>query len=174
MGHVMNDTPTSELDKQILAQTRADWQKLAKVVALVSNERGTSTDEAYQEVADRIRRLVDVGLIDARGDLAEWRRSEVRLRVRNASDLNDFQRSTLDRLQPVLLEHGPVPAVEIRRGPEESDAVVKWRRLEFWIYPDGANVHGDGVDERLEICDFDSLDALQDAYITLAENLVRR
>jgi hypothetical protein len=86
MSHVMNDTPTGELDKQILALSRADWQKLAKIIVLVSRERGTSTDEAYQEVADRIRRLVDVGLIDARGDLAKWRHSEVRLSRRRATN----------------------------------------------------------------------------------------
>jgi hypothetical protein len=42
---------------------------------------------------------------------------------------------------------------------------VEGSGLEFWIYPDGANIGGKGVDDRFEYEGFPSLNELRDTFI---------
>jgi hypothetical protein len=53
------------------------WQKVAKIIALVSNPAADGKD--FNTIAVRIRALVDDGKLEAKGDLSRWRYSEVRL-----------------------------------------------------------------------------------------------
>lgn len=68
------------VDDLILSHASCQWQKVAMVVAKTSKEcddKGIKTD--YNEIALEIRTLVVSGRLDARGDLSDWRHSEVRL-----------------------------------------------------------------------------------------------
>jgi hypothetical protein len=66
-----------DIDQAILAQCREQWLKVARVLAFTVNALENSiTDEA---AADRLATLVAAGRLEARGDIAKWRHSEVRL-----------------------------------------------------------------------------------------------
>jgi Protein of unknown function len=69
----MNDP----LDALILSFASERWQKVAKMIAVVSDRAGDGTN--FDAIADRIRALVDDGKLQAEGDLSRWRFSEVRL-----------------------------------------------------------------------------------------------
>jgi hypothetical protein len=69
----------AEIDRAIVAVTKNQWQKVAKVIAVAMQ----STPRAPTDVPDifyslRIRRLVDDGKLEAQGDLRRMRFSEVR------------------------------------------------------------------------------------------------
>jgi hypothetical protein len=65
------------LDALILSAAIERWQKVARIIALVSERAGDGTN--FDAIADRIRALVDDGKLQAEGDLSRWRYSEVRL-----------------------------------------------------------------------------------------------
>lgn len=67
---------SEEIDTQIVDAAGKHWRKVAFIVAKVGQTNG---DVDYSVVADRIRELVREGRLLAQGDLADWRRSEVRL-----------------------------------------------------------------------------------------------
>jgi Protein of unknown function len=69
----MNDL----LDMLILSSASERWQKVARIVALVSDR--ASDETKLDAIADRIQALVDDGKLQAEGDLSRWRYSEVRL-----------------------------------------------------------------------------------------------
>lgn len=66
------------LDSLILTCAMERWQKVARMIALVADRAGT--EPKFEDIAARIRRLVDAGKLEAKGDLARWGHSEVRLR----------------------------------------------------------------------------------------------
>ncbi len=68
----MNDM----LDAIILSSASERWQKVAKIIAVVSDRAGDATN--LDAIAGRIRILVGVGKLEAKGDLSRWRYSEVR------------------------------------------------------------------------------------------------
>ena len=69
----MNDP----LDAMILSSASERWQKVAKIIAVVSERTGDGTN--FDAIAARIRALVDNGQLQAEDDLSRWRCSEVRL-----------------------------------------------------------------------------------------------
>jgi hypothetical protein len=68
---------SNALDALILSVASERWQKVARIIALVSERAGDGTN--FDAIADRIRALVDDGKLQAEGDLSRWRYSEVRL-----------------------------------------------------------------------------------------------
>jgi hypothetical protein len=68
-----------ELDLLILARAQPQWRKVAYVIASIGHDLNTTTDEEYTALAARIVALVKAGKLEAQGDLAKWRNSEVRL-----------------------------------------------------------------------------------------------
>jgi hypothetical protein len=69
----MNDP----LDALILSSASERWQKVARIIAVVSERAGDGTN--FNAIAARICALVDDGKLQAKGDLSRWRYSEVRL-----------------------------------------------------------------------------------------------
>ena len=73
---------SSRIDKAILAVAQPDWLKVARVIVDVARVQAAGvpeTEHGFQEIAERIEALVCRGRLVAQGDLAKWRRSEVRL-----------------------------------------------------------------------------------------------
>jgi hypothetical protein len=68
---------SSALDALILSAASERWQKVARIIAVVSQRAGDGTN--FDAIAARIRDLVDDGKLQAEGDLSRWRHSEVRL-----------------------------------------------------------------------------------------------
>jgi hypothetical protein len=68
----MND----RLDPLILSAASDRWQKVAKIIALASD--GGSDPVNVPAIASRIASLVDEGKLEAKGDVSNWRFSEVR------------------------------------------------------------------------------------------------
>lgn len=66
------------LDSLILACSSERWQKVARIIAQVA-DRATAGGN-FEMIASRIRTLVEDGKLEAKGDLSQWRYSEVRLR----------------------------------------------------------------------------------------------
>jgi hypothetical protein len=64
------------LDSLILSTATERWQKVARIVALVSGHTGD--DISPDAIAERIRALVDSGKLEAKGDVSRWGHSEVR------------------------------------------------------------------------------------------------
>jgi hypothetical protein len=68
----MKDT----LDSLILSSVSDRWQKVAKIMALVSERHSSTAD--FSAIEARIRVLTEDGKLEAKGDLSQWRFSEVR------------------------------------------------------------------------------------------------
>lgn len=68
---------TTDVDALILASTGNHWRKVAMVVVQVG-ERASDTVVDDETVAARIRSLVAAGHLESKGDLSQWRFSEVR------------------------------------------------------------------------------------------------
>lgn len=64
-----------EIDSQIIAHAKRDWQKVAMIIAKV----GQPTNTNYDDIASRIGALVADGKLESHGDITKWRSSEVRL-----------------------------------------------------------------------------------------------
>lgn len=64
-------------DDLILSETGERWLKVARIIGRVSDR--VAGGPHFDEVAARIRTLVDEGKLEAKGDLSRWRFSEVRL-----------------------------------------------------------------------------------------------
>lgn len=68
---------SNALDALILSAAIERWQKVARIIAVVSERAGDGTN--FDAIAGRIRVLVDDDKLQAKGDLSRWRCSEVRL-----------------------------------------------------------------------------------------------
>ena len=77
-----------DVDDMILSFAKVQWRKVAMIMSRVLHEcrdRGVDidehgiTDRICALVAERIRALVENGQLEAQGNLARWRHSEVRL-----------------------------------------------------------------------------------------------
>jgi hypothetical protein len=66
----------SALDTLILSTANERWQKVARIIALVSDQTGE--DVRLPAIGERIRALVDQGRLEAKGDVSRWGYSEVR------------------------------------------------------------------------------------------------
>ena len=66
-----------ELDFEILTCVQQRWRKVAFVVASLGQSIPDAPD--YDAIAVRIVVLVEAGKLEAKGDLTEWRHSEVRV-----------------------------------------------------------------------------------------------
>ena len=86
--------------------------------------------------------------------------------------LNEFQQTTREKLEALLRRKGLAGQFGFGGGPSEFALILVVSRLESWIYPDGAGILGDGVDKRFEIYDYDSLEALQAAYLQSLDDLL--
>ena len=64
------------MDVMILSSASDRWQKVARIVALVSDRMDDGTK--FETIAARILALVAEGKLEAKGDLSRWRFSEVR------------------------------------------------------------------------------------------------
>ena len=70
------------LDALILARADLHWHKVALLIARVSSdERFPASDKLddMEVISGRIRQLIADGRIEVRGDVTEWRFSEVRI-----------------------------------------------------------------------------------------------
>ncbi|MFY9892666.1 MAG: DUF3658 domain-containing protein [Xanthobacteraceae bacterium] len=64
-------------DALILSTANERWQKVFKIITLVSDR--VADGPHFDAVAERIRVLVDEDKLDAKGDISRWGYSEVRL-----------------------------------------------------------------------------------------------
>lgn len=74
--------------------------------------------------------------------------------------LNRFQVDMLDRLKDDLNRLRISHTEEVVGGQSEYAAKLCFNGFEVWIYEEGANVIGPETDNRFEIYDYESLDAL--------------
>ena len=66
-----------EIDQVILAHCREQWLKVARVIGDTVNALDVPTTP--EAIADRLATLIKVGRLEAQGNIANWRYSEVRL-----------------------------------------------------------------------------------------------
>jgi hypothetical protein len=72
--------PSLDLDALVLSLAWPEWQRVEQLIINVSKDcELMAIDVSGEVVADHIRKLVNDGKLEARGSLADWRRSEVRL-----------------------------------------------------------------------------------------------
>ena len=70
----------AKIDELVLSKAQCYWQKVAKIIFLVTKALGLEpTDEQGKVVQNRIEALVATGRLEAQGDVSNWRHSEVRL-----------------------------------------------------------------------------------------------
>jgi len=67
----------SGLTELILSLAASRWRKVAMIIAEV--DQGTSSEVQVEQTAAEIGVLVEAGRLEARGDLTNWRTSEIRL-----------------------------------------------------------------------------------------------
>ncbi|MBU8976483.1 MULTISPECIES: DUF3658 domain-containing protein [unclassified Lysobacter] len=78
----MVDAVVEQVDRFILGFANAHWQKVAMVIAVAMTSRDLEFPDDVDDaelVASRVVALIEGGLLECRGDPAEWRHSEVRL-----------------------------------------------------------------------------------------------
>jgi hypothetical protein len=78
----MSDEAIDEAILSALSEIPGHWRKVAMVVSKVAGSLGDGLahgDAGYETVARRIEFLVSEGRLIARGDVKNWRFSEVRL-----------------------------------------------------------------------------------------------
>jgi hypothetical protein len=63
-------------DDLIFSETCERWLKVARIITRVSDR--VPNGPHFEPIAARIRALVDEGKLEAKGDLSQWRFSEVR------------------------------------------------------------------------------------------------
>ena len=71
----------SDIDAAILAGVDASWRKVAMIVAKAAERLAKDlpdADERYNLIARRIEALVSDGRLVAKGNIKQWRHSEVR------------------------------------------------------------------------------------------------
>lgn len=74
----MNDAPAP--DDLVLSLAGPHWQKSAMIIAKALERLAEAAPEGGAEaIARSLRHLVETGRLEARGDLSNWRSSEVRL-----------------------------------------------------------------------------------------------
>ncbi|HIC80106.1 MAG TPA: hypothetical protein EYP07_03965 [Kiloniellaceae bacterium] len=78
----MNDAPAT--DDLVLSLAEPHWQKSAMIIAralerLAEAAPGAAPEGGAETVARSLRHLVETNRLEARGDLSNWRSSEVRL-----------------------------------------------------------------------------------------------
>ncbi len=74
-------TNSHQLDEIVLEAIGENWTKVAMVLARAANAPGINLGEdedEYEVFADRIYALVNAGVLLARGNVRDWRFSEVR------------------------------------------------------------------------------------------------
>lgn len=64
------------LDSLIISLASDRWQKVARIIAVISEHGGNRAN--LDAIAARIRALVNGGTLEAKGNLSQWRHSEVR------------------------------------------------------------------------------------------------
>ena len=64
------------LDSLILSSVSDRWQKVAKIIAVVSERQSDAAN--IGAIENRIRALVENGKLETKGDLSQWRFSEIR------------------------------------------------------------------------------------------------
>jgi hypothetical protein len=70
----------THVDRLVMRLAGPAWLKVARIIAEVLHACGRSAVDVNEAaVADSVRFLVEQGELDAQGDLAQWRHSEVRL-----------------------------------------------------------------------------------------------
>ena len=62
-----------------LATTHGHWRKVAMVIAITSKPLGIDGSDGYGLIARRVETMVDDGRLEVKGDVKNWRFSEVRL-----------------------------------------------------------------------------------------------
>jgi hypothetical protein len=69
-----------DVDGLILSFARVQWRKVAMIMSQVLHEcRDRGADVDVDRVAEQICALVESGQLEAQGNLARWRHSEVKL-----------------------------------------------------------------------------------------------
>jgi hypothetical protein len=71
----------SDIDAAVLASVDASWRKVAMVVVKAAERLAKDlpdADQRYDLIAKHIEALVRDGRLVAKGDLKQWRHSEVR------------------------------------------------------------------------------------------------
>jgi len=69
-----------EIDEVILGRTRPRWQKTAMIAAKALAEfQAKQLDASEHAIAERVRAMIEAGRLAAQGNIACWRRSELRL-----------------------------------------------------------------------------------------------
>lgn len=72
----------SEIDGAVMASVGPRWDKVAMVVILAAEKlygKSAAGDDEHKIIGARIEILVENGRLEAQGDIARWRFSEIRL-----------------------------------------------------------------------------------------------
>jgi Protein of unknown function len=91
----LRSAPITFFDQQLLSFAKAGWQKPARIIGATMGEWGCPSMEQMQPyfqagdwlLAARIIALVELGVLEGRGDLMNIQQSEVRLRNQAPTDV---------------------------------------------------------------------------------------
>jgi hypothetical protein len=79
----LSQSELQEIDRALLANAIDKWRKVARLVLGAMNELSAQIPDVPDTYyAQRIRNLVELGMLESQGNLAYMRFSEVRLRQR--------------------------------------------------------------------------------------------
>lgn len=68
-----------EIDDLVMSLVTVRWQKTAMIIAKARNRLDGEFEGSPEErVAERIERLVETNRLESKGDVFQWRRSEIR------------------------------------------------------------------------------------------------
>lgn len=67
------------LDNLIMQNINSDSQKTLRIMYLVGKKLNDNSDMLFERIEERLRELSGLGKIKVRGDVSDWRGSEVSL-----------------------------------------------------------------------------------------------
>ena len=78
----LTENQIAQIDNALLANCMKRWRKVAAVIGFTMTDQFMNTFEGVPDVfyAERVRRLVEKGVLESAGTLKHMRYSEVRLR----------------------------------------------------------------------------------------------
>lgn len=87
--------------------------------------------------------------------------------------LSSFQLETKSLLEALLKQAGVKYESSVDGGPEQFALVYRLLGVVSYIYPDGADIGGSGLDKRFEKYDYNSLAELGCDYVQFIQSLIR-
>jgi tetratricopeptide (TPR) repeat protein len=173
----LTTVPLDELDRMILSNCHEwSWRKTEAVLGKAIHEcEGRELSVSDRQLFDRLVYLVDASVLEALGNLASWRRSEVRLFSADRGPLRHLMRYTsdidawLDDLRLSRVQNEISGEEAINRVQSELDQAVAQERLTLALNLNALLIDAGRNTEALQLIDKMIVEAPENVQFLIAK-----